>query len=456
LIRPRQPAAPGRGAGTAPGAEAASLAPPQTGGLPRLPGELTVERLDNGLVVALLQNRQAPLVSTALWYRAGTRDEAAGHGGTAHFLEHMMFKGSARFGPGEVDRRTHALGGANNAFTGHDATVYYFQFAADRWTAALEMEVDRMRGVTLDPAEVESERRVILEEISMYEDDPWDALSQRVEAELYRPHPYGRPVLGTREELLATDAAALRSFHGCFYTPGNGVLVVAGDLGDPARALAAVAATFGEVPAAAPPERPEAMPQKPLGDLVRIERRKGEVGRMLLAVPVPDARHPDLPALRLAVEVLGVGRGSRLYRSLVDEGQLCSWVAVSLAEAPDPGSLAVTAELLSDTEPSRIEEAVLSHLEELAAAPPSAAELERAREVLFADWTFGHERIAQQGLTVGSDLTFFGRGWAEEKVRELADVTAEEVQRVARRHLAPSAWRGAGGAVLGWSLSESA
>ena len=387
----------------------ASPAAPLTGLLPRMPGELTIERLDNGLTVALLVNRQAPLVSTALWYRAGTRDEVAGHGGTAHFLEHMMFKGSEHFGPGEVDRRTHALGGANNAFTGHDATVYYFQFAADRWTAALEMEVDRMRGVTLDPAEVESERRVILEEIAMYEDDPWDALSQRVEAELYRPHPYGRPVLGTREELLATGDAALRAFHDRFYIPGNAVLVVAGDLGEPARALDAVAATFGEVPAAPAPERPEAAGQRPLGELVRVERRKGEVGRMLLADPGagrPPPRpagaaarrrparrgpvQPPLPQPGRRGTALRLDRGQPRggTRPGVDRGRRRSW-----SPAPSRGGSRRRCSATWRSWPRRRRR------------PRSST---ARREVLFADWTFGHERIAQQGLTVGSDLTFFG------------------------------------------------
>ncbi|HUF78662.1 MAG TPA: pitrilysin family protein [Thermoanaerobaculia bacterium] len=421
--------------------------------LPRLPGELTVERLASGLTVALLVNPQAPVVSTALWYRAGTRDEPAGHGGIAHFLEHMMFKGSARFGLGEVDRRTQALGGANNAFTGHDATVYYFQFAADRWQAALEMEADRMAGLLLDPEQVESERRVILEEIAMYEDDPWDALTQRVEAELYGPHPYGRPVLGTAAELLATGTEELRAFHRRVYTPGNAVLVVAGDLGEPARALEAVERAFAPVPpSAATPERPTAPARPARSGLARIERRKGEVGRMFLALPAPAADHPDFAPLRLAAAVLGVGRSSRLYRELVDEAQRCAWAGTGLADAPDPGAFAVTAELVSGTEPSLVEEAVLRQLGELAASAPSEAELERAREVLFADWTFGHERISQQGLTAGSDLTLFRPGWSEDQVGRLAEVGAEDVRRVAERYLGQPAADGAGGGVLGWSL----
>jgi zinc protease len=188
-----------------------------------------------------------------------------------------------------------------------------------------------------------------------------------------------------------------------------------------------------------------------------VERRKGEVGRLLLSLPIPAAGDPDLPALRLAAGVLGIGRSSRLYRDLVDEAQLCAWTSVSLAEAPDPGAAHVTAELVSGTEPRRVEEAVLRHLEELAATAPSPAEVERAREVLFADWTFAHERISQQGLTAGSDLTLFHAGWSEEQVRSLAEIGPEDVRRAAERHLRidPNGRAGRGGAVLGWSLPEN-
>ena len=424
--------------------------------LPRLPGELRIERLDNGLTVALQSNRQAPVVSSAIWYRAGTRDEPAGQGGTAHFLEHMMFKGSERYGPGEVDRRTQALGGANNAFTGHDATVYYFQLAADRWTAALDFEADRMKGLLLDSTEVGSERKVILEEIGMYEDDPWDSLGQRVEAALFRPHPYGRPVLGTRDELLATGPDELRAFHRRFYTPANGVLVVAGDFGERDRALDAVAESFGTVPAAPAPPRAEVPRAAPAPGIARVVHRKGEVGRLLLAAAAPPADHPDVPALRLALAVAGVGRGSRLYRELVDERQLCAWIAVGLTEAPDPGAITVSAEMLPDGDPREVERQVLGQLAEIVSRPPGRGEIDRAREVLYADWIFGHEKISQQGLTVGSDLTFFRRGWAEEQVRALARVEPDAVLAAAETYLDPAAWRaersGLGGAVLGWAL----
>lgn len=439
LLRPRRP-----------GHVAGVLREPE-----RVRERLRIERLDNGLTVALAPSSRAPVVATALWYRAGTRDEPEGRGGTAHFLEHMMFKGSPRFGPGEVDRRTQVLGGGNNAFTGHDVTAYYFEFAADRWRAALEMEADRMAELTLDPEEVERERRVILEEIAMYEDDPWDALSQRIERALYAPHPYGRPVLGTGEELLATGADELRDFHRRFYTPANAVLVVAGDLGEPDAALEAVAETFGAVPPGpGAPERSAAPPRRALGEAVRIERRKGEMARMLLALPGPAGEASDLPALRVAAALLGLGRSSRLFRSLVDEEQLCLWVAAGTAEAPDPGSVTVSGELVPGSEPEKVEEAVRRQVAELAATPPAAEEVARAREVLLTDWTFGREKTVSRALATGSDLILYRPGWSEESWEAVAAVEPEEVRRVAERYLALPLEEPPGGpaGVWGWSL----
>jgi predicted Zn-dependent peptidase len=190
----------------------------------------------------------------------------------------------------------------------------------------------------------------------------------------------------------------------------------------------------------------------------RVVHRKGEAGRMLLATTGPPADHDDLPALRLALAVLGVGRSSRLYRELVDERQLCAWTAVGMAEGPDPGAITVSAEILDDSDPLEVEAEILGQLAGLRSRPPERAEVDRAREVLYADWIFGHEKIAQQGLTVGSDLTFFGRGWSEGQIRVLAEVEPEAVRAAAERYLDPAGWlagrSGLGGAVLGWALPD--
>jgi len=420
-------------------------APPE---LKSLPGRLQLERLDNGLTVCLLTNPQAPVVTSALFYRAGTRDERPGHGGAAHFLEHMMFKGSARFGPGEIDRLTQALGGANNAFTSHDSTAYYFNFAADRWTEALAIEADRMAALTLDPEQVASERQVILEEIAMYDSEPWDALEMAVHERLFTPHAYGHQVLGTREELLATGPADLRDFHRRLYRPDNAILVVAGDVDG--SAFAAVERALGGIPAGAEPRRgftpPTVLPTGP----VRLERRKGEVARLLLALPAPHGAHPDHPALRLASTVLAGGRTSRLQHALVEEEQICVWVASDLSEGMDASLMTVTAEVVPGVEPARVEARVFELMEELRRTPPDAEELERCRQIAVADWVFGHEKVHQQALSVGLALALFDLEYLDLHMERLLATGPDHLLEVSERYLRPDR-----GCVVGWSLPKS-
>ena len=413
-----------------------------------LPGTPRLERLDNGLTVCLLENRQAPIVTSALFYRAGTRDEAPGHGGTAHFLEHMMFKGSAHFGPGEIDRRTQALGGVNNAFTSHDTTAYYFNFAADRWTEALTIEADRMAALTLDPEQVTSERQVIVEEIAMYESEPWDALEMEVQASLFRSHPYGRPVLGTREELMATGPEDLRTFHRRLYRPDNALLIVVGDLDG--GALDAIDRILGGLPAGAEARTRSAPPPSLPESLVRIERRKGEVARLMLALPAPAGSHPDHPALRLVTILLAGGRTSRLHRALVDEGQLCSWISADLSESMDASQVTIGAEVVPGIEPARVEAEVLRVLDDFLRDPPSEEEIDRAKQIATADWVFGHERVHQQAISVGMAMTLFDLDHLDRHLRGLLATGRERMQEVASRYLRPER-----SAVLGWSLPRA-
>jgi zinc protease len=416
--------------------------------LKSVPGRIRVERLGNGLTVCLLANPQAPVVTSALIYRAGTRDEVPGHGGAAHFLEHMMFKGSALFGPGEIDRLTQALGGVNNAFTSHDMTAYYFNFAADRWTEALTIEADRMANLTLAPEQVASERQVILEEIAMYESEPWDALEMAVHERLFKGHPCGKPVLGTREDLLATGPEDLRGFHSRFYRADNAILVVGGDLQE--DALAEIEKAMAGLPAGAEARRGATPPATLPTSLERLERRKGEVARMLLALPAPPGSHPDHPSLRFAANLLGGGRTSRLQRILVEEEQLCVWVASDVSEGYDASMLIVSAEVVPGVDPARVEARVLELIEDLRRNPPDGEELERCRRILAADWVFGHEKVHQQVLSAGMALTLFDLEHLDIHLDRMIATSAERLAEVADRYLHPER-----GSVMGWSLPKS-
>lgn len=426
---------------------AAELAPALLAGA-SLPGRRRIARLANGLTVCVLENRQAPVVTAALSYRAGTRDEPARHGGVAHFLEHMMFKGSAAYGAGEIDRRTQALGGSNNAFTSHDATTYYFNFAADRWTEALAIEADRMAALTLDPKQVASERQVILEEIAMYDSEPWDSLEVAVLCRLFRGHPYGRPVLGTRGELRATGAAQLDDFRRRFYRPDNAVLVVAGEAGD--EVLAAAERFLGPLAPGAERRAAAAPPAVPPARMVRLRRRKGEVPRLLLALPAPAGDHPDHPVVRLLMGLLGSGRASRLYKVLVDEAQLASSLHVDLSEGLDASYLSIAAELVPGVAPARFERELLRLLREVAEAPPGAEELERARQVALADWVLNHEKVQQQALSLAVALALFDEGHLDRQLARLLAAGRTAVHEAAQRYLRPER-----GSVLGWSLPRT-
>jgi len=397
-----------------------------------LPGEIRRARLDNGLEICVVRNPQAPIVTSALFYRVGTRDEAPGRGGLAHFLEHLMFKGSERYGPGEIDRLTQALGGSNNAFTSHDLTAYWFSFAADRWTEALTIEADRMRGLRLDPAEVDSERNVVLEEIAMYRDEPWDALELEVQAALFPGHPYGRPVLGTPEELGGIDSAVVAGFHARHYRPGNAILVLAGDVGDDAERR--VEEAFGDLGGAAP-ARADVPARTTLEAPVRIERRHGEVARWMMALPAPP---PDVAAhagLRLLATVLTEGRSSRLHRDLVDERELCLTVSASLAETEAASHFAVAAELVPGADVSEVEARIVEQLARLSDEPVAQPELERAKRLFEAEWAYEQERIYQQAVVAGTALALFDLGQPERQLAAARAADPADLAQLAAEHL---------------------
>ena len=412
-----------------------------------LPGRLLSGRLDNGLELHLLANADAPVVTVALTYRAGARDDPAGRAGLAHFLEHMMFKGSERFGPGDVDRLTRSLGGRNNAFTSHDSTTYYFSFAADAWARALEVEGDRMRGLRLDPVEIERERDVILEEIAMYEAEPWDALEKSVQRSFYGDHPYARPVIGTETEVRSTSAEDLALFHSRLYRPDNAVLVVAGAVGE--RDIETIERAFADTRREGS-RRSVGEPSSPRSRR-RIEIDQGRVARLLISLPIPSGEDLDFPALRLLGSVLALGRSSALNRRLVDDGGLCVWISAAAGESPLGGAFQIVAELVPGADPAEVENIVFEELARLRDGEIAGSELDRARRVLEADWIFGHERVESQAITLSLIASLFSPSYADRQLEAIAGLTAGDLRRAAARHLDPQS-----GSVVGWALPTEA
>src|SRR5262252_9753425 len=185
--------------------------------------------LGNGLVVLTKEVHTSPIVTSMIWYRVGSRNEELGHTGKSHFLEHMLFKGTERFKKGEIDLLTLKNGGANNAFTSHDFTAYYFNFASDRWDIALEIEADRMVNCVFERDEFEAEKKVVIEELKGNLDSPWGLLLQELDATAYKVHPYRNPIVGWLQDVERATAVEQQAYYRKHYHPGNAVLVITGD-----------------------------------------------------------------------------------------------------------------------------------------------------------------------------------------------------------------------------------
>jgi predicted Zn-dependent peptidase len=264
-------------------------------------------------------------------------------------------------------------------------------------------------------------------------------------ARLYGHHPYGRPVLGTREDLVTLGADELSALHRRHYAPDNAVLVVAGSV--PSDVDDKIEAAFGELAPRAMP-RPE-LPEPRFAEVAdRLERRAGEIARLLVALPAPGSTGVEHAVLRLLTTVLTGGRSSRLHRRLVEERELALWIGADVTETVGPAALSFTLEVTPGVEPEAVEAALFAELELLAGAePPTEEEVRRAKRMLAADWVFGHERIHHQALTAALAVALFDLGHVRRSLEWALDASREGVAAVAAAHLA-----GRPAGVVGWSL----
>jgi zinc protease len=411
-------------------------------------GDLPVfERtLANGLKALVVSRPQAPIVVTDLYYPVGSVDEPAGKTGLAHFVEHMLFKGTERFPKGHIDRLAFLAAGQLNAETSEDCTRYWFALPKDRWDLALVVEADRMRGASFDPAEVEAERHVIAEERARELDGPLGRLDQMHLAVSYLVHPYRNPVLGWPEDLRRTTVSDLRSFYELHYRPDGAVLVVAGAL-QPDRALDRIETLFGDQPRgqAARPDPPPVEPcQVGRRDFTLVET--DALARGILGWHTVPLGHPDTAALDVLSDILSCGRRSRLWVGLVERERLSTWVDAAQEGSRLAGQFLIQVEAAPGIEPARIEEEIFATLARLASDGPTAIELRRSRHRLEAAWRWEQDDVLGLASGLGNvSLRGDWRIWQAEH-RAALGITADDVRRVASSYLVDNAL------TVGWSL----
>jgi zinc protease len=398
-------------------------------------GAVVATTLDNGLRVLLLEDRRSPIVSVQLWYRVGSRNERAGATGIAHFLEHMMFKGTHRYGPRQYARLIEQNGGQDNAFTSQDLTSYFVNIAADKLDLVLDLEADRMRNLLLDPKEIDSEREVVIEERrTRTEDDPEGFLGEEVGSLAFKAHPYGAPIIGWMEDLKRITPAQIRAFYDIYYVPNNAILVVVGDFAAPA-ALEKVKQRFGGIARGADPPPVLAKEPVPNGERRVVVQKQAKLPIVYLAWHVPSQQSPDAPALEVLSTILSGGRASRLYRSLVYDRQLALEAGGDYSYfSLDPNLFWFWATAMPGQTPETLEKALLEEMERLRTEPVTTEELTRARNQVEAAFVFQQDSVYRRASLLARFETIGGYRLLDAYVDLIRGVTAADVQRAARAY----------------------
>jgi zinc protease len=405
---------------------------------PAVPADAVLAKtLDNGLRVLLLEDHRNPVASFQVWYRVGSRNETPGATGIAHFLEHLMFKGTPRYGRGRYSQLIEQSGGQDNAFTSHDVTSYFVNIAVDRLDQVIELEADRMAHLLLDPADIESERQVVMEERrTRTEDDPDGALAEETSALAFRAHPYGAPIIGWMVDLQRTTRDEIVAFHHTFYVPNNALVVAVGDFDAP-TILAKIEAAFGSIPRGPRPPPVLAVEPAQSGERRVTITRPAELPMVYLAYHVPNASSADAPALEVLSTVLSGGRASRLYQRLVREQRIALSAGGDYSYfSADPYLFWFWATPLPGQTPETLERALLDEMRRLQQEPPTDEELARAKNQIEAAFVFQEDSVhSRASLLVRFELLGDHR-LKDGYVPRIRAVTAEQVAVVARRYFA--------------------
>ncbi len=401
--------------------------------------------LPNGLVVLLHEVHTAPVATFWAWYRVGSRNEVPGLTGISHWVEHMLFKGTPTLGKGEFSRLVNRHGGTWNGFTWKDFTAYFETLPAAHVRLGMRIESDRMLNTLFDPAEVESERTVIIAEREGHENNPEYALYEEVEAAAYRVHSYRHAVIGYKSDLLAITRDDLVRHYRTYYVPNNAVIVAVGEF-DSAALLAQITEAFGPIPAGPTPQAVRSVEPPQEGERrVVLRRPGGAVPIVQMAFHAPVVSHPDFFPLLLVDGVLsgfkGPGvfggeaigaRSSRLYRALVEQ-ELTVDAGSAFRPSLDPTLFEIGATLRPSVAPERVEEVILAELRRLGEEPVGAEELDKVRKQARAQWVYAADGVSQQAVLLGSmeivaDGEFLVRFWDR-----LAAVTPQTMLEAAAR-----------------------
>jgi len=395
--------------------------------------------LDNGMKIMVLEDASIPNANMYLFWKVGSRNEVPGITGISHFFEHMMFNGSKKYGPKMFDRTMEAAGGANNAYTTEDMTVYTDWFPANALETMFDLEADRIANLDINQTMVDSERGVVQSERSTgLENSNWNALEGEIKGVAFLAHPYSWSVIGHESDIAAWTLEDLVQYHKTYYAPNNAVVVIAGDV-KVAQVKALADKYFAPIPAQTPPKAIRTVEPEQKGERrTFVQKASVSTPNVMLAYHIPAATHADFYALDLLSSILSQGNSSRLYQSLVDK-QVALEAQTYMPMSVDPNLFYVMGVATPEVKASTLEQALIEQIDAIATTGVTQQELDKVKNIKLMDFYRSMETINGKANTIGTYEMYFG---SYDKLFNAPEaynkVTSADIQRVAQTYLRKS------------------
>jgi zinc protease len=400
------------------------------------PEDVKTFTLKNGMKFLVIEDNSIPNANMYLFYRVGSRNEHQGITGLSHFFEHMMFNGAKKFGPKEFDRTMEFNGGANNAYTSENVTVYTNWFPTSAMETIFDLEGDRIASLTIDPKMVESERGVVLSERSTgLENSPWNLLLQSVQAQAFQEHPYHWPVIGYEDDMKNWKQTDLERYFKTYYAPNNCVVVITGSV--KLENVKKLAEKYIEpIPAQPAPPAVKIVEPPQTGERRILVQKDVATPYLNIAYRVPESKHEDYYALNLLSDILSSGKSSRLYASLVDQKQLATEINCGYDFAFDPTLFNFYAVTNKGVNEADLEKAIYEEVEKIKKDGVNDKELQKVKNQRLIQFYDQVETINGKSNNLGTYEVFFG------DYKKMFDapaaynkVTADDIKRVAAKYL---------------------
>ena len=395
--------------------------------------------LENGMKFLVVEDFSIPNANMYLFYKVGSRNEYQGITGLSHFFEHMMFNGAKKYGPKMFDQVMEFNGGANNAYTTQDLTVYTDWFPASSAEVMFDLESDRISSLSIDPKMVESERGVVLSERSTgLENSPWRNIIQAVQATAFIEHPYHWSVIGYEDDMKNWTQSDLERYFKTYYAPNNCVVVISGAITfEKVKALAEK--YMGPIPAQVDPPKIHIVEPKQVGERRITVQKDVSNPYLVIAYHVPETQHEDYYALSILSSILSSGKSSRLYSLLVDKKQLSTMVFTSYSESYDPNLFYIYTTANNNVNELDIENAIYEELEKVKNESITEHELKKIKNQKLMEFYNQIETINGKSNNLGTYELFFGDyNKMFDATKNFDKVTVEDIQNVAKKYFIKS------------------